>query len=479
MSKIVDPKRFSEIYGIPAATIEKRGAFDPILNADTLLFVDPLLLSSSIHPEMRSAYEVWRGHFEKLAKLLGEVQQVGDPVWRAIDRRLSFREFKGTCLGYGSGSIRGTALAANVRHRIMATARRIVELGIRDPEFFTVIPLIEEDVGPDSISDMTSHIISRSLAAFTSRILGGTGVQTERFTIDGAEFELPTNPFESDRGKPLPVILVPLDVLRDLPVATDWSDIDHVVAHNEDLRERISAAIGDIWEKKSRKEKDELRRSALSSREAFQALLDIIHSLNREAYDFNRDPAGRYKWLEVGRSIANEFPFPLTLKKQDVAGLKEVIEKIIEHFKYLVENQGVWKFLYVDGKPLHEHFGQKIFFVTADAYCRTSNVDITPEANSGSGPVDFKFSKGYGTRAVVELKLSRNTNLRNGYTKQLEAYKKGERTEVGYYVVLDLGGASKQLDDVLRLETVARNEGSPHSQVIVIDAAPKSSASKR
>lgn len=479
MSKIVDPKRFSEVYGILPALLEGKGAFDPILNADTLLFIDPLLLSASAHSEMHNAYATWREHFEKISKLLAEVQQFDDPVWRAIDRLLSFREFKGTCLGYGSGSIRGTALAADVRHRIIATAQRIVGLGIRDPEFFTVIPLIEEDVGPDSISDMTSHVISQWLAAFTVRVLACVQIPRERFKIGSAEFELPTNPFENDRGKPLPVVLVPVDVLRDLPVAASWSDIDQVVAHNEDLRTRVSAEIGDIWEKKSRKEKDELRRSALSSREAFQTILDIIHALSRDAYDLGRDPAGRHKWLEVGRSIANEFPFPLSLNARDISGLREVVEKIIEHFKYLIENQGVWKFLYIDGKPLNEQFSQKIFFVTADAYCRASGVDITPEANSGTGPVDFKFSNGYDVRAVVELKLSRNTSLRNGYTKQLEAYKKGERTDVGYYVVLDVGDGDKQLDDVLRLEMVARNEQSPRSQVIVIDATPKSSASKR
>ena len=150
-----------------------------------------------------------------------------------------------------------------------------------------------------------------------------------------------------------------------------------------------------------------------------------------------------------------------------------------ESGKNVIENQGVWKLLYdhVD-KPLHEGVSQKIFFVAADAHCRANNIDITPEANSGAGPVDFKLSTGYHNRAVVELKLSTNSRILHGYTEQLEAYKRGERTDAGYLVILDVGGSSKQIDRVLKLEAAARAANTPHSPVTVIDATRKKSASK-
>jgi hypothetical protein len=480
MSKIISPIRFSEQFGIAPNVIRDLGAFDPILNADTRLFIDPLLLSSSECGEMKYAHEVWGRHFEKLIKLLSSVQEKGDPAWRVVDKQLSFREFKGTCLGYGSGSISGTALASNVRQRIISTAMRITELGIEDPEFFTLIPLLEEDVGPDSISDMTSHVIARQLASFSMRVLEGISLAREAFQIGGEEFSLPKNPFESDRGRPLPVVLVPLDVLRDLPVASDRNDIARVAAENDELRDKISASIGQIWEKKSRHQKDELRRSALASREAFETLLELLRSLNRTAYDIERDPAGRSRWLEAGRAIAKEYPMPLALQSNDRTGLRAIVERIIENYKYLIENQGVWKALYdsIGGKPLHEHYSQKVFFVTAEAHCKANNLDITPEANSGAGPVDFKFATGYENRVLVELKLSTNPHLKNGYTKQLEAYMRAERAEVGYYVILYVGGSVKQMDEVLRLEALAKNSRKPHSPVTVIDASQKPSASK-
>lgn len=482
MSKIRDPHRFSEWFGISEKLLRQRGAFDPILNADTLLFIDPLLLHGSEHQEMRSAHTEWQAHFKRLTKLLANITGVEDPVFRAADKQLSFLEFRGTCLGYGSGSIRGSALPRDVRHRILATARRIVELGVRDPELFTLIPLLEDDVGPDSISDMTSHVIAKRLAEFTQRVLRNVEIDREQFVIGGSDFQLPVNPFGADLGGSLPVVLVPLDVLRDLPVASTWSDIGRVSAENAALRDRINAAIGDIWARHSKREKAELRESALSSREAFDALLEALRTLPRRAYDLDADPAGRSNWLELGRQIAERFPYQLALTKPDMGGLRQVVESIIERYQYLIENQGVWKLLYgPGGKPLHEGASQKVFFVAADSYCHANNVDVTPEANSGSGPVDFKLSRGYDARVVVELKLSTNPRLRHGYQTQLDAYMRGERTDVGFFVVLHVTGGrkSKQLDDILNLEAAARSAGQAHSPITVIDARPRASASKR
>jgi len=373
-------------------------------------------------------------------------------------------------------------LPQDVRHRILGTARRIVELGVRDPELFTLIPLLEEGVGPDSISDMTSHVIASRLAEFTQRVLQDVEIVREKFVIGGSDFQLPVNPFALDRGSSLPVVLVPLDVLRDLPVASNWNDIGRVSAENAALRNRINVAIGDIWARHSKQKKEELRESVLSSREAFDALLEALREMPRNAYDLDIDPAGRSNWLELGRQIAQRFPYQLALTKPDIGGLRQVVESIIERYQYLIENQGVWKLLYgPSGKPLHEGASQKVFFVTADSYCHASNIDVTPEANSGSGPVDFKLSRGYDARIVVELKLSTNPRLRHGYQTQLDAYMRGERTDVGYFVVLHVtsGRKSKQLDDILNLEAGARSAGQPHSPISVIDARPRASASRR
>jgi hypothetical protein len=202
LSKIQHPQRFSDVFGVPPSTLKRRGAFDPILNADTLLFIDPLLLASSAHAEMRQARLTWEQHFEKLIKLLTHAKDPTDPAWRAADTLLKFQEFRGTCLGYGSGSIRGTGLPRPTRDGILRTAHRIVELGIRDPELFSLIPLIEDGVGPDSISDMTSHVIAPELAEFTVRVLKGLPITTQEFHIGNKQIELPVNPLRAPDEPP-------------------------------------------------------------------------------------------------------------------------------------------------------------------------------------------------------------------------------------------------------------------------------------
>jgi hypothetical protein len=70
-----------------------------------------------------------------------------------------------------------------------------------------------------------------------------------------------------------------------------------------------------------------------------------------------------------------------------------------------------------------------LFFVVASSYCSANNLDLTPEAETGRGPVDFKISSGNHGRLLVEVKLSTSSRLLSGYTTQLELYKKGKAVE--------------------------------------------------
>jgi hypothetical protein len=72
--------------------------------------------------------------------------------------------------------------------------------------------------------------------------------------------------------------------------------------------------------------------------------------------------------------------------------------------------------LYHAGSPRPEKAAQRLFFAIAYAYCKANNLDVTPEADTGNGPVDFKVSLGFTGRVLVEIKLSTNTKLVRGYT---------------------------------------------------------------
>jgi len=69
-------------------------------------------------------------------------------------------------------------------------------------------------------------------------------------------------------------------------------------------------------------------------------------------------------------------------------------------------------------------------------WCRVSNIDLSREVNIGRGPVDFKVSQGYEYRALLELKLAKNTKFWNGLEKQLPKYQEAEGVKLGYFIVV-------------------------------------------
>jgi hypothetical protein len=96
----------------------------------------------------------------------------------------------------------------------------------------------------------------------------------------------------------------------------------------------------------------------------------------------------------------------------------------------------------------------------------------------GGGPIDFKFSVGYEARVLVEMKRSQGT-VRHGYERQLEIYKTAARTFRGIFVVVDYGDLDGKLTQIQTIRAERLKAGEPASDIVVIDATPKASASKR
>ncbi|HEY6804432.1 MAG TPA: hypothetical protein VI306_12720 [Pyrinomonadaceae bacterium] len=97
------------------------------------------------------------------------------------------------------------------------------------------------------------------------------------------------------------------------------------------------------------------------------------------------------------------------------------------------------------------------------------------------GRFDFKVSKGYKGRVVVEAKLTTNPQLLHGFEVQIEEYQKAEKTKTAIYLVIDVDESTttqnrvKKFNDLLR-DSKARGKRMP--EVIFVDAISKASASK-
>jgi len=477
LARIRNPNLFSAYFCADPSLLKKLGVFDPILNVDTRLFIDPLLLRRSTHKEIRvDAVRRYEEHYGRIIKLLKASKISGDVAWRSAEALLRSPEIKGTCLGYGAASIQGSAVGKLLTEIIVRTAKEVVDLGVEDPDLFTALVLFEEGIGADLISDMTTNVILPNLLDFNKRILQQIKVKMESFEIGGLPFSLPQNPFQR---KSVPVILVPLDVLRHLPIARDRSEIDDVVSKNRQLRNRVNEYIGEIWQAKTLREKAKVTSAALSSKAAFLSLLDVIKEAKGKPYDLDRDPEGLYRWLRIGIEAAAKSPLEIPkTDKRDLETVAAVVMKIVDQFRVLVEDKGLWKELWDGRKPRKEKSAQRIFFAVADSYCKFNDLDISPEADSGAGPVDFKFSDGYDAKILIEVKLSTNSKLLSGYEKQLEAYKKAESSVSGIYMVIDLGNMTRKAKALFALRDRMREQVKRVSEIVMIDGTWKASASK-
>jgi len=222
-----------------------------------------------------------------------------------------------------------------------------------------------------------------------------------------------------------------------------------------------------------------MRAAALANKEAFKILLDAVFLLQEDAYDFTADPDGHKIFREALTTFAKNFPLQLiTPKNKNGKELREIVDRIVDHFKTLIESNGINYLLWQNGTPRKEKAAQRLFFAIADVYCKANNVDISPETDSGGGPVDFKFSSGYSGRVLVEIKLSRGKVV-HGYRVQLDVYAKAARTFESIFLVIDVGDIGTKLDNILREKNRRSSKGQRCPDIVTVDATQKPSASKR
>jgi hypothetical protein len=459
---------------IARSKFEATGAFDPILDVDSLLFLDPLLLRKTRVPEFKQSYAKLEKRFKGIGKLLRHSKATGDPFWREAERQFNFPEVEGLCIGYAREGTGGAGMAGGLRSTVLETGKAIIDGGNQDPEIFELMGLFERGVGRDRISDMVARVIIDDIAAYTARVFERLGVKTQRLVFEKTKIQSVINPFNKK-----PLLLVPRSLLRDLPIAHSWNDISFAAAANQETRDHINKAIGTQWQQQTFK-KDDLRQLVLTHPELMADLVKSYRELKPVEYDFERDRAGEVAWYRASRDAANRFPLALALPANPSAqDILTVVRAIGEHFKQLIENNGLNSLLFDGDKPKHESASQKLFFGIADAYCAANDLDLSRESNAGRGPVDFKVSKGYKNRVVVETKLSVNKRLMHGFTTQVAEYQKAEKSSFAVYIVIDVGCSERQLNELrayIQSQKAKKNVRLP--EVIFVDGRKKPSASK-
>jgi hypothetical protein len=469
------PERISSALKVSHEALEAAGVFDRFVDIDSQLHVDPHLLDASSSPEIVASATTLEQFWRDTIRILTNIFEYGDRFWREALRRFTFPENPNAGLGYAKNSTSGAAVGRKTAEGLVQTAIELVRAGINDPKIFELVGLFEPNVGPDLISDITIHVIEPHLLAYTQRISQELGIATSEFSVGGTKFLLPVGA-RSDEY----LILLPKDVLRDLPVAFSWEDIDKVCAYNEGLRTRLNAMIGDNWRRATEdNSKQRLKQVLIENPDALTDLIQQYRAKPAEPYDFAKDVLGETIWLEAARTTTAAHPLDLSKDRHVTPEtVLAVVRQLCARFGHLVENCGLSRlFRTDDGQVRPERFAQLLFFGVADAYCQANDLDLSPETNSGRGPVDFKLSHGYAARVLVEVKWSKNTKLVHGYEVQLTEYAKAERTHSTILLVIQVTDSTTSIDKIRAMQTDAIRSGRAAPEVRVVDGRMKRSAS--
>lgn len=453
-------------------SFEGIGVFDPVLDKDSHFFINLQRLKKATTPEFRNSYEKINEYFRKIIKLLDKAakKNESDICYRQALKMFDFSEIaevNGICLGYSKG-VSGNAFGRLISRQVIHTAYDIVKLGIDDPEMFQLLPLFQDNVGADRLSDMIAKLILDDIKAYTKRINRELGITEANYPDVLFKKEFVINPYKGNS-----VLLVPVEILHKLPVAECWEDIDYCVSQNETIRSEMNAEVANEWSQyTAAQRKTFLRNQVFKNVEVCKRVIDRYRE--EELAAFNPRDNFEYFLSKVEQSISHsEIDWKSNYKEIDSL---TAAEEILSGFKQWVEYNKGWEVIQEAENRKKEKILQRVIHLSGISYIKANNLDMSCEPDEGRGPVDFKVSRGQDI-TILEVKLTSNPQYLHGYEVQIEEYGKAEMTDKMIYVLVDLGNPLK-IRKVQDVHDRKVDEDIRVPELVIIDATKKESASK-
>lgn len=219
------------------------GVFDAVMDSDSHYFINVIRLKDAKTPEFAESYKKINLYFREIALLLSHAKEksLHDRFYRQALRKFAFSEVNGINLGF-SETRYGAAFGDGLRKATISDAFDIIKAGTTQPELFHLVGLFEENVGPDRLSDMIATIIKEDIRTYTRRINSDLGITPENYPTDRFIDGIVYNPYKNCE-----LLLLPKEILHELPVAKCWDDIDRIVSENDAIRQEINEIIGIEW----------------------------------------------------------------------------------------------------------------------------------------------------------------------------------------------------------------------------------------
>jgi hypothetical protein len=456
--------------------------FDPILDADTELFVDPFLIFREKSAFWKGAHTRLINHFDQAFHLIaeGNLNPQSIPYKKAL-ALLVFREPRELCLGYTAQGTAGLGSGFGYAEAIGEAISDAIQRGLKHPRHFEELGILNQGIGPDRISDITCTILKATLVDYTRTIaqrhslpvskhhVFAASFDNQRMSWENPEVEVPTNPCNGG-----PLLFVPERFLRDLPVlnAEEWWNYHESERLRNDLNYEI---LGNV-------NKETIIAAARQNPESVREWTIRKEGEAASGYDFQSDPKGVWQWDQASVTFVKNNPLVLASAKTQEE-FRQIIRRIVASYRLFVEDQGGWSLLWNSGlrKEKPESAAQLLFRGVAQSYCKANNISLDREVNLGRGPVDFKFSQGYSRKAHLEVKKLHNGKFWNGLEQQLPSYMKSDEVSDGWFLAIrynERPSSKKNAQELpIRVGAVAKKR-EINLEFGIVDAEPKKSASK-
>jgi CRISPR/Cas system-associated exonuclease Cas4 (RecB family) len=161
--------------------------------------------------------------------------------------------------------------------------------------------------------------------------------------------------------------------------------------------------------------------------------------------------------------------------KSDLTLFKQ-LSKVLDVISHGVQYRGWHKLFWNGSKPKNEmevHITLDLLF---DAYFGEAKVDVSREADIGTGKIDFKFYSNSNEQVPIEVKLGESSRIKHGFEKQLVHYMNATGCTNAYYVIVCFTN-----DELTKAKELAKGLRPPKDKVIeivILDVTLKKSASR-
>ncbi|MBD2104308.1 hypothetical protein [Leptolyngbya sp. FACHB-261] len=209
---------FSEVYGI--TTSEQDDWFDPRLDRDTHLCIDPFQVFKSKDPLFSNCHQKFMQFFRSafaVASEIGEVPSKEDQesenlpskYKRLIYDTLRFPEVEEVCLGFSKRTTGGAGTGKDFAIKLSDALINLSKKSSLPPKHFEQIEIFTPGIGKDKISDATGNLIKEELVHYTRNICRRFSINDEDLVwrpVKNHNFDFERNEWD-DQGFYLPLNL--------------------------------------------------------------------------------------------------------------------------------------------------------------------------------------------------------------------------------------------------------------------------------